>query len=345
MLNYMIKTGKPLSLVALFALLFFTASCDIFTPKPQEPSWSLVSEEEVVASSIVEYGALLYARGGFSSQLFSSKDSGKTWLSLGDKVPSNIVSFTVNQSGIWAASESELFRSSDNGISWVSIVKSFALRNGLTRIRSISVNGNEIFLATNWGGYFSANLGGQWRNLNITNSISDVQKIEITNSGVFAQTRGGIYFSSDRISWKIAQPDLCQSCSFRIITQNSGTIYTSTTEQGASFPISSSLYRTNNNGMSWTEIPISVTGLSRVPNIRQLKIANSSTLFLAIETYQTADSLGLNRIITSSDNGNTWRALSVLGLPKTSSAGELGLGYGYLFYQETSTSDLYRFKY
>jgi len=184
-----------------------------------------------------------------------------------------------------------MFLTTNNGSSWT------AINNGLTDygIRSIVINGPNIFVGTASSGVFlSNNNGGLWTAVsNGLPASSHIYSLALSGSSIFAGT-SSVYLSSNNGSgWGNSGTGLPTSTTAQSLAISGSNIFASIVGTGGG------VFKSINNGATWT-----MTGLSGGTNVYSLAI---------IGTYLFAGSL-YGTVLVSSTNGSTWTLMND-GLP------------------------------
>ncbi len=119
--------------------------------------------------------------------LYVSSNEGNTWLQT--TINSGIVnSINVFDKYILAATGTKLYRSSDNGQSWLSI-------DSLLFLRYLKSDSIRIFAGSDYGLYYSTDIGENWTLTNFTTTLT--WALEINNGYLIASSFPGIYCSTN----------------------------------------------------------------------------------------------------------------------------------------------------
>jgi hypothetical protein len=157
----------------------------------------------------------------------------------------NIFSFALKDSSIFACTDSGIFISTNEGVVWTK--RNTGLTN--TYVTAITTYNGKLFAATGSGIYASTNDGTSWDSL--SNGPLNPLQLLTYNGYIFAGTDGnGIYYSSDGISWSVANVGL-QSLNIAALARCNGNIWAISKnysyEQGE-------IYSSSDSGQSWVQI-------------------------------------------------------------------------------------------
>ncbi len=137
-----------------------------------------------------------------------------------------------------------VFSSSDDGATWTSA------NQGLERtwINDVITNSAGVFAGTDYlGVYFSSDQGNSWIARN--NGLTDLHITQLFSSrgNIFASTPSGVFFSSNNgISWILRNNGIPGTYPIYTYAQMGDTIYGGT--------YGKSLYMTDNNGQTWSQV-------------------------------------------------------------------------------------------
>ena len=271
--------------------------------------------------------------------VFRSTDNGTTWVQVNSGLGNpDVLSLTVNSSGDIFAGTLLLgmYRSTNNGTSWTPI--NVGLTDSSV-IDLTMGSGNKIFAATFDGVFSSADNGENWLQGNAGLLNTDVYCLRQSSTGtllagtfrggvfrstdqganwtqsnnglttirskivnafavkqngmVFAGTRGRIFRSEDDgATWITpANNGLTSTWINKLAVNTTGEVFAATQDSG--------IYRSTNDGQSWTKI----YGDSQRIAVYSLAINRQGHIFAG--TYRSFD----ERFIRSTDNGLTWTTL------------------------------------
>jgi photosystem II stability/assembly factor-like uncharacterized protein len=131
-------------------------------------------------------GANLY-NGGF----FISTDNGENWIPKTSGFTLNIYSIVVYKDVIYAGSDfGMLSYSTDLGDHWTTLSPNANSVAGEYSY-SLAVVGNNIFLGTNFGLYFSSDKGNSWEKRNDGLKSTNIRALSVKGDTIYAGTIGG----------------------------------------------------------------------------------------------------------------------------------------------------------
>jgi len=228
-------------------------------------------------------GAKIFV-GTKSSGVFSSSDSGATWLRCSDGLTNKFVNALVaKESFLIVGSRDGVFISGNDGLSWTPMNK------GLTKtyIRSIAVSGSAIYAGSSGGGLFrSINGGKQWAPVDFGVSNASVLVVSVIDSTIFVGTTGGLYRSADQgQTWRADTLGLTDKNVYSIY-KSAGTLLAGT---------GGTIFRSLDDGKGWTAMK-TVSGVTIICPFIQI----GTKIF-------TGGSAG---VLVSGDTGITWDRVS-----------------------------------
>jgi photosystem II stability/assembly factor-like uncharacterized protein len=187
-----------------------------------------------------------------------------------------VLSITVIGNKIFAGTVGGLFVSSDNGDNW-----GFSDKGLTSYVLSMAVSGNTIFAATRRSGIFLSTDGGaNWTAKNNGLTVEGITRVAIIGTNIFAGSMlGGMFLSTDNgESWS-ARNNGFPSDTVTALVVNGNDIYAGT----------SGIFRSSNNGDSWTE-------LKRVAQVMSV-VVRGNTIY--------AGALG-SGVLVSTNSGISW---------------------------------------
>ena len=134
--------------------VYAASKIGIYKLAPDAPAWALVSPLPPEAS-VDNHGIQMTDRNNtlylvFPNGVFASKDSGETWITLGERPKGVAVGLVVTDEALYLALRDEgIFRSTDAGKQWTPL--NDEIEN--SRIGAIAAVENTVFIGTNQGLY------------------------------------------------------------------------------------------------------------------------------------------------------------------------------------------------
>jgi len=265
------------------------------------------------AFSFAAQGSNIYAANNLQYGLYHSTDYGLTWNQINPSLV-GVYSVAAYNSYVFAGSTNHVSRSTDGGITW-------SLNDSVfnsTRVNTISVieNGSEnnfILAGTDSGLFRSDDMGVSW---SLVSSFPKTKYVcAIANNSnkygttphIFAGTVGGIFRSTDNATtWKlnglpIGNWFLASDGSILL----SGMGYYGTTPFTGRPAAFSAIYRTTDDGMTWTETQPGFVKTNTV--LRSLAInTNGKGSFNYFAGTRNLNTSFEGSFFLSTDNGLTW---------------------------------------
>jgi photosystem II stability/assembly factor-like uncharacterized protein len=238
--------------------------------------------------------------------VYRSTDNADNWTQLGNGLMwAGVVDFAFGARGsIFAASGAGVYRFSDDYETWMQINVGLGNRTDFTAL--VIDKGGNIYAGTIGGGVFrSMDTGETWGQINRGLRNTYVETIAFNSSGhVFAGTeRAGVFRSTDNgFTWAEASSGLAELDIAALAVNSMGHIFAGVSCGG--------LFRSTDNGDTWLRVAgdliYCVSALATNPR---------GHIFAA----------GLERILRSIDDGNTWMKLT-LGMPGSTYVRSLATG-------------------
>ena len=153
---------------------------------------------------LINMNGIIFAATGFG--VYYSVNSGDSWEPAGESLyyPGNTC-IDYSGSNIFSATEVGIFKSTDNGLNWQQC------NSGIppsVPVKSVFVNGSDIFAGTDGNGIFkSTNNGQKWFHINIGLKAFDIESMVVKDGIFFASTTEGIFKSTDNgETWRSCFP-------------------------------------------------------------------------------------------------------------------------------------------
>lgn len=179
----------------------------------------------------LDSGNKIFAGTGWG--VFTSADSGKTWISSSNGMPyPKINKFLKEGQDIYAATDSGIYKSVDNGLNWIPkshiypflnvrdlasfqtyILASFSSSVYVSldycnnwylipdlmnkNVTSFAVQDTSLFAGSDGNGIYISNDGSHFSQVNNGLSNTHVRSMLVTDTTIYAVTQGGIFSSSD----------------------------------------------------------------------------------------------------------------------------------------------------
>ncbi len=232
--------------------------------------------------------------------IFLSTDYCRSWAPVNNGLPllSNVNAIAISGTNIFAGiNGGGVYLSTNNGSSWT------AVNNGLPQyagVFALAVSGPNIFAGLNFGGgngsiFLSTNNGESWTSVNngFPTNASGVECFTVSDNSIFVGSDiGGIYRSTNYgASWIY--------CGFRDTTIFSLTIAGTYLFAGTKCCGNQVIFRSTDNGKSWSAAGTGVTGICTA---------------LAISDTNIFAGTSVSGIFLSTNNGTSWSQINN-GLP------------------------------
>ncbi len=281
--------GRELMSRSLLCLLikgtkiFAGTTSDLYVSENNGGNWSKVTDlRHGPVYSIAAIQDTILLMGTANDGIHRSTDAGVTWSKiLNDFDDLSVYALVVRDSIILAGtSNGKVYRSEDNGNNWNKIYDSV----NSNKVRSLLLVGETIIVGTDIGIVRSADFGKTWANSTISVGYTGVSSFARQGGVLLAGTTKGVLISTDNgANW--VETSLKNKDIMKLFSKDS-IVY-------ASIYPSAGIYRTVDNGKTWTEANTGIRSLY-VSSLVSL----GSTLF--------AGSFGGKGIYRSDDNGETW---------------------------------------
>ncbi|MFN0157253.1 MAG: T9SS type A sorting domain-containing protein [Bacteroidota bacterium] len=229
--------------------------------------------------SIVRSGSFLIA-GGDAAGIWRSSDNGGTWVQTTSGVAANeyVLSFTVDGNTVYGAFgyPASVGISTNNGATWSKTSNGLQTTQSMTGIAKI---GSSLFAChATIGVYTSTNNGTKWT---ITSPIGAQDKNAIIASGSSlivgvsgASSQKGIYHSTDQgVTW---------------VKVRTGPLITGLTKSGAAiYAVGDSLFRSTDDGQTWTALNLDGWPGTAVWNTMQFVQTYAFVNFFGVGVYRS----------------------------------------------------------
>ncbi len=212
-------------------------------PLAQSLPWTLLNNSygnynTYKITHIAAFGSRIYSTVSGQSGIFYSVDHGSSWTALNHGITNFDYRAMVNDgSRIYAGTYGGVFVSSDNGTNWT------AINNGLTntQVNTLTIANSKLYAGTQAGFFVSTDNGANWIRTDVGVGTPIFQSLAIKGNTMFAIIDTHPYISNDGITWIFMNQDFV----FSSIIVNGSWVYVGGV---------SGICRTNNNGISWTQL-------------------------------------------------------------------------------------------
>jgi photosystem II stability/assembly factor-like uncharacterized protein len=230
--------------------------------------------------------------------IFNSTNNGSNWNKL-DALGNNFIqSLAINKNGDIFAGTNGIYRSTDNGQNFIQTNN--LLSNSFITALVIDSLGYIYASTTNGSIWLSTNNGFDWNTIDNGFTTKYISCLNVKSDGeIYAGTfdTGDIYYSPDRgKTWNKLNVGYSPTNLYSIEVKQNNLIFTAT---------ALGVYRSTNNGLSWSSIN---NGITNPNNVRKL-VQNSVGYFFASST---------DGVYESTNNGTNWKQINS-GLGKINS--------------------------
>ena len=243
-----------------------------------------------------EYGNSILA-GGFPSGVFISSDNGSHWDAANNGINSiDINALAISDKNIFAGGPTGVFVSTNSGVSW----DTTGLSNTgevVSLLSAADAKGDTLILAGTWDGLFiSPNNGKTWNSTELKQGITALAAYPNGQTGmnIFAGTAGsGIFLSTDNgVTWNSLHNGIPVVENINAICFCGEDLFAATDYI---------LYRSTDNGTSWTPTGLNTAAISSNTFIYSLVVDTNGTNGLNI--FAGTNDHG---VLVSKDTGDTW---------------------------------------
>ncbi len=293
-----------IAIVVSGANLFAGIAGGVYRSTNNSQSWTAVNAglTDLSVSALAVSGQSLFA-GTNGGGVFLSTNQGESWIAINAGLPALPVNaLAVSRTNLFAGTLGDgVYRSTNNGQSWA------AINMGLPSlpINALAVSGANLFAGTDRGIIFrSANSGDSWALVNVGLIGGSINAFAVSGMNHFACANGGVFRSTNQgESWTAAStglPGFTPPGQTQTLYNPAYALAVSGANLfagigGSPLVASGGVYRSNNNGESWTAAN---AGLPSNTSILSLAVSDANL-------YAGTDSAGVFR---STNQGESWTA-------------------------------------
>ncbi len=273
-------------------------------------------------TSIVRHSGRLFALEPLTAAsfgIFRSDDDGASWTRVGTVAVRNGVLpmdidaklHSVGTTLFLTTTLNGVYRSTDNGQTWTQSI------SGLPQnptVRALLALSDRILVGTNNGVYVSTNAGQSWSlsNQGIPNETAILSFTTGAGNSIIAGTNRGAYRSTDNgQTWTEINNGLSLSNPIPVQASVSVLLTNGTTLLAACnslLPELTGIFRSTDNGNTWTLIPGTAPGDNRYFSGFAV---SGSTIFLTLAGQRLLGGLFIEgNVYRSTNNGNTWTLIT-----------------------------------
>lgn len=281
--------------------LFASTYEGIYRSTDNGSSWSSVNsglEDNVCLEHLAMSGTTVFV--GSPWNFYRSMDSGKTWTAL-DYGPttSYLTALAANSTTVFVGTRGAgIFRSTDNGKSWTTSDSGIRY----LPIPALAAIGSTIFAGSNSGVFRLDGNHTTWMPENLGGKFEFLSSLAAKGSALYAGTNKGLYCSKDSGSkWTKGDNLRIES----LVTSGSYCIASSTysTNENGTLLFYGNLYRSGDDGASWTNV------LSNF-SAQRVSLITMGTKILAVGSLiHDNEHIQRSTVYHSTDTGATWKTL------------------------------------
>jgi photosystem II stability/assembly factor-like uncharacterized protein len=290
-------TNKSVNALAINAggQIFAGTRGGIFRSQDNGATWAKVNANSAT-NFVIKSSEQIFAAIG--AGVLRSVDGGSTWTAANNGL-TNRDTYTIalkSNGDIFVGTRSGVFRSSDNGDNWVEVNAGLLGFNATALVTAADgkvltgIGRSPLGCGNGSGGFVfrSENNGNTWEKAGAGLPVNDVNALTKNSKGeIYAGTTGGLYRSSDNGSTWTADQTGMGARSVRALTTKPNEKIFAGTDAG--------VFRSTGSGSAWHSV---------LSNRNILALASNSVG----DVFAGADS---GRVFRSTDNGNTWQAISM----------------------------------
>jgi len=285
---------------------------EVYLSTNKGTKWTLASGglPSSVISALAVSGANLFA-GTESAGLFLSTNNGVNWTAVPGMTNQQVYALAVSGSNLFAGTYwGGVFRSTNDGMTWT--VVGPGMKNAC--VGSLAVCGSNMFAATGGGVFLTTDKGATWTNVN-SGLQYGVSAFAFSGSNIFAGTDGGVFRSSNNgASWDSVNTGLAfRSVHALAVASSAGgaggtDLFAGTGEGDPTDMIWGGIYRSTDNGMTWTEISPTPTHTY----VHSIALIGSNLFIGTVHGVFLSTNNGLSW--TTADSGFSWQPFPIVDL-------------------------------
>ncbi len=279
--------------------IFASTSEGVFVSTNNGESWGISNNGIPITQILSISASRTNVFAGDQETLYLSRDEGETWtvVSAGPVQTNSysITSLLVSDTSLFIGTEHGIFLSSDWGLNWSRVDPV----SGDSSITFLAVSGTRLFAGTQTGLFFSNN-GTNWSGTSVPNV--PVYSIAIDDSNIFVGTLNAPFLSTDNgTTWRsVCTFNTCSGLEMAMpVAASGGNLFAMFDKAESTFGLGIS--RSTDEGATWMDAD---SGLANTL-VYSIAVAGGS-LF-------TVSCLRDNRVLRSTDGGDSWTSGGMLG--------------------------------